>query len=209
MDLHDALAQVRQMRDALQERRQFRGYSGRARLFGGGLALACALVLATQATATPKVHFRAWLIVLALALAANYGALLLWFFSRDGADRDRSAVRPAYDALAPLVVGGLLTLALARAGAWDLLFGTWMCCYGLAHLPYRLTLPRLNYLVGLGYLAAGAACLVAPVDGILNPWPMGVIFFAGETCGGFALILDDHRHEQELRHAREKSDGEP
>ncbi len=208
MDLHDALTQVRQMRDALQERRQFRGYSGRARLFGGGLALACALVLASHAVAAPKVHFRAWLIVLALSLAANYGALLLWFFSREGAARDRGAVRPAFDALAPLAVGGLLTFALARLGAYDLLFGVWMCCYGLAHLPYRLTLPRLNFLVGLGYLAAGAACLVAPAATILNPWPMGAIFFIGETCGGFALIRDDHRHEQELRHAREKADDE-
>jgi hypothetical protein len=207
MDLHDALTQVRQMRDALQERRQFRGYSGRARLFGGGLALACAMVLGTHA-APPKAHFRAWLIVLALSLAANYGALLLWFFSREGAGRDHSAVRPAYDALAPLALGGLLTLTLARAGAYDLLFGTWMCCYGLAHLPYRQTLPRLNFLVGLGYLAAGAACLLAPGAGLLNPWPMGVIFFVGETCGGFALIQDDRRHEQELRYAREKSDVE-
>ncbi|MCX7007912.1 MAG: hypothetical protein NTY53_11815 [Kiritimatiellaeota bacterium] len=208
MDLHDALTQVRQMRNALQERRQFRGYSGRARLLGGGLALACAFVLASPATAKPQAHFLAWLIVLVMALAANYGALLLWFFSRDGAGRDRSVVRPAYDALAPLALGGLLTLALARAGAYDLLFGTWMCCYGLAHLPYRLTLPRLNYLVGLGYLAAGAACLVAPGAGILNPWPMGVVFFIGETCGGFALIQDDRRYEQELRHAHEKSDIE-
>jgi len=209
MDLHDALTQVRQMRDALQERRQFRGYSGRARLFGGGLALACALVLAKQAPALPVVHFRAWLLVLVLALAANYGALLLWFLARDGADRARGALRPATDALAPLALGGLLTCALARAGAYDLLFGTWMGCYGLAHLPYRLTLPRLNFLVGLGYLAAGAACLLSPAGGLLHPWPMGLIFFTGETCGGFALIYDDHRHEQELRHARKKSAGEP
>jgi hypothetical protein len=207
MDLHDALTQVRQMRDALQERRQFRGYSGRARLFGGGLALACAVVLATHAVPA-KAHFRAWLIVLAMSLAANYGALLLWFFSREGAGRDRSAVRPAYDALAPLALGGLLTLALARSGAYDLLFGTWMCCYGLAHLPYRLTLPRLNFLAGLGYFAAGAACLVMPGPGLLNPWPMGLVFFIGETIGGFALIWDDRRHEQELRHALENNDGE-
>jgi hypothetical protein len=209
MDLHEALAQVRQMRDTLQERRQFRGYSGRARLFGGGLALACAAVLATHATATPRVHFRAWLIILVLALAANYGALLLWFFSRDGAGRDRTALRPAADALAPLLLGGLLTFALARAGAYDLLFGVWMCCYGLAHLPYRQTLPRLNFLVGLGYLAAGAACLLVPGLGLLNPWPMGVVFFIGETVGGFALIWDDRRHEQELRHAHEETDDEP
>ncbi len=196
------------MRDALQERRQFRGYSGRARLFGGGLALACAVVLATHAV-PPKAHFRAWLIVLAMALAANYGALALWFCSREGAGRDRAALRPAADALAPLLLGGLLTFVLARAGAYDLLFGTWMCCYGLAHLPYRQTLPRLNFLVGLGYLTTGAACLLVPGLGLLNPWPMGVVFFIGETTGGCALIWDDRRHEQELRHARETNNHEP
>jgi len=208
MNLHEALSQVRRMQDALQARRQFRGYSGRARLFGGGLSLACSLVLAQSAPTMAKIHFRAWLIVLAIALAANYGALALWFLSKDGAGRDRTALRPARDAFAPLAVGGLLTVALARVGAFDLLFGVWMCCYGLAHLAYRLTLPRINYIVGLGYLAAGAACLLAPGATILNPWPMGITFFVGETIGGFALIQDDYRHEQEQRHTREKSSDE-
>ncbi|MCX6997664.1 MAG: hypothetical protein NTV49_11400 [Kiritimatiellaeota bacterium] len=197
MDVQDALTQVRRMQDILLERRLFRGYSGRARLFSGGAALAAAVVLAAgRVPATPRAHLAAWLLILALALLANYGALAWWFFSPRGAGRKLAELTPARDALAPLALGGLLTLALIRAEATDLLFGVWMACYGLAHLPYRLTLPRANYLLGLGYLACGAALLLAPGVRLLNPWPMGLIFFAGETIGGWVLIQDDRNNRK-------------
>jgi len=200
MDVQDALAQVRRMQDILQERRLFRGYSGWARLFSGGLALAGAAVLASgRVPATPRAHLAGWLAILALALAANYGALAWWFISPRGAHRRLALLAPAREALPPLALGGLLTLALARAGAVDLLFGAWMACYGLAHLPYRLTLPRANYLLGLGYCACGAALLLAPGVRLLDPWPMGLIFFAGETVGGFVL-LHDNRHPPDAAH---------
>ena len=200
MDVRDALAQVRRMQDILQERRLFRGYSGRARLFSGGLALAGAAVLASgRVPATPRAQLAGWLLILALALLANYGALAWWFFSRRGAGRNLAALAPAREALAPLALGGLLTLALMRAGATDLLFGAWMACYGLAHLPYRLTLPRANYALGLGYFACGAALLLAPGVRLLNPWPMGLIFFVGETIGGFVL-LHDHGNDRTSTH---------
>jgi len=200
MDVQDALAQVRRMQDILQERRLFRGYSGRARLFSGGTALAGAAVLASgRVPATPRAQLTGWLLILALALLANYGALAWWFFSRRGAGRNLAALAPAREALAPLALGGLLTLALVRTGATDLLFGAWMACYGLAHLPYRLTLPRANYALGLGYFACGAALLLAPGVRLLHPWPMGLIFFVGETIGGFVL-LHDHGNDRTSTH---------
>jgi len=39
----------------------------------------------------------------------------------------------------------------------------------------------------LFYQAAGIACLLAPGITFLNPWPMGLVFFAGETAGGWIL----------------------
>jgi hypothetical protein len=43
--IHDALGQVDRMRDLILERRRFHGYSGTARMLGGGVALAVTFVL--------------------------------------------------------------------------------------------------------------------------------------------------------------------
>src|SRR5450759_1517088 len=84
-------------------------------------------------------------------------------------------------------VGAGLSLALIMHGEYDLLFGTWMCLYGLGHMPYRNSLPFANYLVGIFYLACGAIMLVWPNVAFTNPYPMGLVFGAGELGGGFVL----------------------
>jgi hypothetical protein len=196
--IHDALEQVDRLRELILERRQFHGFSGPARLASGLAALAGAAVLASGAVpATPWAHLTGWGAVLLVALAANYGALAHWFFSDPAARRDLLALKPAVDVIPALAVGGLLGLALVRAGHFDLLPGTWMCGYGLAHTACRLSLPPANYLVGLGYLVCGAACLLAPGVTFLNPWPMGLVFGVGETLGGWILIQQRRQSARE------------
>ena len=58
--IHDALKQVRQLREAVLDKRQFRGYSGPVRLLGGAVALAGASVLAWLSPATPAGHLLGW-----------------------------------------------------------------------------------------------------------------------------------------------------
>jgi hypothetical protein len=91
------------------------------------------------------------------------------------------------DALPALLIGGLLSVLLIRHGLYDLLFGTWMALYGLAHVPFRLSLPPANYGIGIYYMICGAVCLVAPGISFLDPWPMGIVFFGGEWIGGYVL----------------------
>ncbi|MEI8351824.1 MAG: hypothetical protein WCG36_05870, partial [bacterium] len=66
-------------------------------------------------------------------------------------------------------------------------FGVWMCLYGLAHMGYRHSLPAGIIGVGLFYQAAGVAFLLLPFITFMNPWPMGLVFFAGESVGGLIL----------------------
>ncbi len=188
-NVHDALSQVRRLRGALLEKRLFRGYSGRARIVSGLAALAGAAALASdRLPETPAAWLGVWGAVLALALLLNYGGLLLWFLSPAGGARDLRMIRPAATALPALLTGAALTFALARAGAYDPLYGVWMACYGLAHLPYRTQLPRGNFSVGLFYLAAGVAALLAAPGLFHRPWAMGAVYFIGETAGGWALL---------------------
>ena len=115
----------------------------------------------------------------------------------DRVRRQPALLKPALDALPALLVGGLLSVAAVRLGAWDLLFGVWMLLFGLAHMAYRQTLPGENYVVGLFYLAAGAVCLLAPGVRFTTPWPMGLVFFLGETAGGLVLLRQHQRRLEE------------
>jgi hypothetical protein len=194
--IHDALAQVRRLQEVVLSRRFFQGYSGKARILSGTTALLGAWVLSRGLVpATPQAHLLAWLTVVGIALLLNYGALVHWILAEPKVRQRPVILKPALDAVPALAVGGLLTLALVRAGAHDLLFGVWMCCFGVAHLAYRQSLPGENYLVGLFYVACGAVCLLAPGVRFTSPWPMGIVFFAGELAGGLVLMLMNNREK--------------
>jgi hypothetical protein len=176
------------MQEILIERRMFHGYSGTARTVGGLGALAGALVLSSPGVpATPHAHLIGWGAVLVFAVLANYGALAYWFLFDPEAKRSFLRLTPAVDAIPVLGVGVLLSAALIAHETYDLLFGTWMCVYGLIHVPYRISLPRANYFVGLFYVGCGAVCLLTPLGTFTNPWPMAVVFGVGETAGGGLL----------------------
>lgn len=196
-----ALSQVRQMHEALLERRHFRGYSGTARFAGGCGAWIGAVVLSLPVVpCKPLPHLAGWVIVLGLALLLNYGALLRWLFEAKPRRRSIAEVMPILDAVPALAVGGILSLSLvvrglSAPGYLDLLFGTWMCIYGLVHVVYRKTLPAGIYGLGIYYVACGGVCLLAPGISICGPWPMGLVFGLGECMGGVIL----HRANKRVR----------
>jgi len=198
--VHEALAQVRQMQSVVQDRLRFRGFSSRARIAGGFVALLGATMLGRFAPPdAPQTHLLGWAVVLVVAAGVNYGALLFWMGRGERWRRTAEWV-PALESLPPLAVGGALSLAFWRAGAYDLLPGTWMLCYGLVHMAYRRNLPLSVYAVGFFYLAAGVFCLLAPGLTFTDPRPMGVVFGMGEVAGGLALRSGSTR--------KKDSDGE-
>lgn len=186
--IHDALGQVDRMRNLILDRRRFRGYSGVARMLGGGVALTVTFVLdRVEALHTPLLQLAGWTLVLATALLLNYGGLAFWYFRCRGSLRPLAELRPALEVLPALAIGAALSFTLVLREHYDLLFGVWMGLYGLAHMGYRHSLPRGIIAVGLFYQAAGIACLLTPGISFLNPWPMGLVFFAGESIGGWIL----------------------
>ncbi len=186
--VRDAVKQVRQLQDIVAEQRAFRGFSGHARIISGAIALAATAALSSdRMPPTPSAHLAVWGAVLAIALALNFGALWHAFRRDPEYRRAPSRMRPVLDVLPPLAVGGGLSLALILAGQYDLLFGTWMACYGLAHLAARRALPPANAAIGLFYLASAALQLLQRDRSFLNPWPMALAFFPGELAGGLVL----------------------
>lgn len=175
-------------------------------MVGGVLALLSAIVLATPAfPSNPVVHLRVWGVLLALALALNFGSVIYRLILAPGKDRDVRRLRPVVDILPPIFVGAILSVALVSHGQFDLLFGTWMCLFSLSHFVTRQVLPAQMTLVGGFYLACGVVCLLLPIGSFVNPWPMGLVFFVGEGAGGLLFWLDEQAAraaDQSTRHAR-------
>lgn len=189
--IHDALDQVDRMKAMILNRRRFRGYSGLARMFGGAAALGVTIILNRLAVdQNPLTQLKGWMILLGSALLLNYGGLAYWYFRHRRTRNVLMELRPALEVVPALSVGAFLSLALVLREEYNLLFGVWMCLYGLAHMGYRHTLPRGIIAVGFFYQIAGIACLLAPTLSFLNPWPMGVVFLIGETAGGWILRED-------------------
>lgn len=192
--IHDALAQVRRMQELVLEKRRFQGYSGKARILSGTAALMGTIVMASHLVpANPLAHLLGWGLVLAVGIVLNYVALGYWFLFDSQVRRNPTMLKPAVDALPALGAGAAFSIALILAGQFDLLFGTWMSLYGLAQVAYRRSLPQGIYVVGICYLVCGAWCLVLPGVVFTNPWPMGLVFFAGEWAGGIILYCSNHR----------------
>ncbi|MDD2707735.1 MAG: hypothetical protein PHV34_06965 [Verrucomicrobiae bacterium] len=186
--IHHALAQVQELQKRVLEKQRFKGYSGSARALSGVIALMGALILdCGWLPGTIWTHFCGWAAVFAVAVGMNKVAIVYWFLTDPETERDVRRLRPVLDLVPTLIAGGALTLALILRNQFDLLFGVWMVLFGLMNLAVRHAAPRPIALVGIYYMACGAACLLLPGISFQNPWPMGIVFFLGELAGGTIL----------------------
>ena len=198
--VQEALANVRELKQAVLERQRFRGYSGPARAASGCIALAVALAMSMDFfPARNLAHILGWGSVFIVAFLMNGVAVIWWFFHDPVAQRDFRVLKPVLDVAPPLAVGGILTAVMILHAQYQYLFGIWMCLFGLTNMASRMVLPRMIWGVGVFYLAAGALCLLAPDIQFQNPWPMGIVFFAGECVGGLVLHVDGTRNVNPVR----------
>lgn len=198
--VQEALANVRELKQAVLERQRFRGYSGPARVMSGSIALAAALVMTMDFFPSRNLaHILGWGAVFVVAFLLNAVAIVRWFLVDPVANRDFRVLKPVLDVAPPIAVGGILTAVMILHSQYQYLFGIWMCLFGLTNMASRMVLPRMIWGVGVFYLAAGALCLLAPGIQFQNPVPMGIVFFAGECVGGVVLHLDGTRNVNPVR----------
>jgi hypothetical protein len=89
--------------------------------------------------------------------------------------------RFAWNVTPPLAAGGVLTIALAQAGLFDLLPGAWLLLYGTSVVTGGSFSVRPVPIMGLAFMLAGVAAFVSP-----PAW--GEAYMAG-GFGGLHIIF--------------------
>lgn len=193
--IHDALGAVQQIRRSLQDTQRFKGWSGPVRALSGTLAVLVAYLLDQEFIPRNRsAHVIAWGSLFLTAMLLNLGALIHWFVHDGVIAKNPRRLKPILDVIPPLFVGAVLTSVLLVHKQTDYLFGVWMCMFGLTNLASHYVLPSAISLVGVFYITAGVLCFFLPGMEFLNPWAMGLVFFAGEWCGGLVLYADSRRY---------------
>ena len=160
--LHErALADLRFIRRTMESASTFTAFSG------WGLALIGAITVAAGSWASRPAGREGWLAAwLALAaVSVAIAASTTWWKAR----RLRQpllaspARRFALGLAPPLVAGAVVTVALARAGHFDLLPGIWLLLYGAGVVTGGAFSARIVPAMGFAFMALGAAALLGPV----------------------------------------------
>ncbi len=155
-----ALDNLRFIRETMERAGAFTAISGAGVAASGAVAL-----VAAGATAGRPLDERwlgTWLLAAAAAALISGGAIVR------KARRARVALlsgpgRKLFLNLLPaMLVGALLTLALARSGATELLPGVWLLLYGAAVVAGGAHSVRLVPAMGACFLVLGAAALFSP-----------------------------------------------
>ena len=186
-NVHDALAQIKQLQGFILGKKNFSGYLWQTKIAGGAVVLLGALIMASPCCPeTVTTHLSVWVVIILTAMLINYGGLFYWFFYDKDSRRQWVRLLPAVDMLPEIVVGAVFTAIIIEKQQYDMLMGVWLCLYGLVHVSYRQALPKGSYIVGLFYIICGAFLLFQHVQ-FTNPLPAAIIIFAGETICGISL----------------------
>jgi len=166
---------LRYIRETMESAAEFTAVPGWGGVAMGITALAAALLAARQST--PHAWIAIWLVeaFVAVAIAAPAAATKA---RRANSSLFRGPGRKFVLSFAPpIVVGGLLTLALFLLGAFSALPGVWLLLYGTAIVTGGAFSVRAVPIMGLCLMALGAGALFAPAS-----W--GNLFMAA----GFGLV---------------------
>ena len=126
----------------------------------GVTALAAALVAARQTSV--ELWLATWLGEAVVALAIGGSTMVRKAYAVNDPILSGPGRRFGLSVLPPMVVGGLLTIALYRAGLWQALPGTWLLLYGAGFVTGGAFSVRIVPVMGLCFMFAGSVALFTP-----------------------------------------------
>jgi hypothetical protein len=167
--LHDkALEQLRVIRDTMERATAFTAVPGWGGVLMGVTALGASIVAALQPTV--ERWLLAWIAEGWLAFAIGGVALVRKAIAGNASILSGPGRRFLLSFAPPILVGAVLTAALFRTGSNGLLPGVWLLLYGTGVATGGAFSVRVVPLMGLCFMAVGAAALFAPAgwgDGFL------------------------------------------
>jgi hypothetical protein len=167
-----ALDNLRFIRETMERAGTFTAISGWGIVAVGVVAMVAAGV--AQVRPTPEWRVGTWVVTAAACIA-----LSMWATARKARRSDLSMVSGPAQKLAlafspAMLVGALLTVALLRIGANDLLPAVWMLLYGTAVVAGGAFSVRIIPVMGVCFMVLGAVALFAPPS--VGDWLMVAAF---------------------------------
>jgi hypothetical protein len=199
MEVRRALADLAEVRGRMATVQRFDGFSGNAAIASGAVAFVAGAVQKFMspfpATPSEKSSYLAiWLTCLGIALAINYGAILVWRTRNHNAFADVQMRNVGMSIFPAVAAGGVITAALVMRGLYDLLPGMWCAIYALGLFASRSQVPREVVLIAIVFGAAACALLFLP-GAALAWWIMPLAFGSGQIAIG-SLVRSDAGREQ-------------
>lgn len=178
-----AMDNLRYIRETMERSAAFTHVSGLGGV-GMGLVALVAAWFAAQAT-EPAVWLAIWL----LAAAVSFALSALMMARKSHAEGVPLLSGPgrrfAWNMIPPLAAGGVLTAALARAGAFSLLPGTWLLLYGVSIVTGGSYSVRVIPFMGGIFMLLGLAAFASPAE-----WGNAYMAIAfGGLHIGFGLVI--------------------
>ncbi len=155
-----ALDNLRFIRQTMERAGSFTAVPGWGQVAVGVTALAAALVAARQTSV--ELWLATWLGEAVVALAIGGSTMVRKAYAVNDPILSGPGRRFGLSVLPPMVVGGLLTIALYRAGLWQALPGTWLLLYGAGFVTGGAFSVRIVPVMGLCFMFAGSVALFTP-----------------------------------------------
>jgi hypothetical protein len=201
MEVERAMADLAEVRDRLANCQQFRGYSGPAAAFSGLCAVGAGFVqfiLAPNPQSATEIYtyLTIWSACLGVALVVNYGALGVWY-ARTAGLQARSQTRTAGLSILPAVIlGAVLSAALALHNMYAMLPGVWYSCYAVGLFASRSMVPQPVVSAGVLFACLGVALLLSPDPGLpMSWWVMPIGFGIMQTYIGYVLAREEESRQ--------------
>jgi len=159
--LHDkAMENLRYIRETMERSQSFTAVSGLGGIVMGLIALAASLV--ARRTSDPQDWVLVWMTAAVLALGVALVAMARKAHAAGSALLGGAGRKFAWNVSPPLLVGLLLTVALARVGVVEPLPGAWLLLYGTGVVTGGAFSVRVVPGMGFAFMAAGAVALFTP-----------------------------------------------
>lgn len=153
---------LRYIRETMESAAEFTAVPGWGGVAMGLTAIAAALIAAEQTT--PRGWVTVWLAEAFLAVAIALPAAATKARRANSSLFSGPGRKFLLSFLPPIVVGGLLTLALFHLNAASTLPGVWLLLYGTAIVTGGAFSVRAVPIMGMCLMALGAAALFAPAS---------------------------------------------